>query len=419
MAYLVGSESGVLLNGYAYDNVPVMLNRWNRPIGICDRYIRYLMRLRNLRPSSVIEKAKDLVHYVSYLEKLNLEDVLSQSKSAHLMYRRATRDTCILLAATTDEVLEVYRNACEGGGTTPKVINRKLGVIFRFFVWAQSDGSFSGIIGERTDDFSYPINIWWEIRKNSGKKVICSDLLFRGKKLSTPFGAVPTNADMEEAYIAASQASFGVASRDVLLLKLTEDLALRGAECLALKRKDLPTRAQLANSDVQENGWLVTLTRKGGYIQDIAFPADILSELLDYVEDVRAEVMSNNPATDEHGFVFVAHDTGQRLNRQYISRRLSKAFAVAKQMRPGKKRKLTHQRVRAKSLTELFKTLIDEEVEKQGGLYRIREEHVLAIAAGFAGHSNPESLRNYLEREISSRLQRAHLRRPRRPRSVD
>lgn len=419
MAYLVGSESGVQLNGYSYDNVPVMLNRWNMPIGICDKYIRYLMRLRGLQPSTAIENVKDLGHYISHLEKLDLESVLSQKRGPILMYRRAIRDTRVLISTTTDDVLEEYRNRCEKSGTTPKVINRKLGVIFRFLVWAQNDGFFSGIIGERTDESSYPVNVWREIRRKSGKKVICSHLLYRGKKLSTRFGPVPTNADMEEAYIAVSRGGFGVASRDVLLLKLTEELALRGAECLGLRREDLPTRDQLKKNEVQENGWLVSLTRKGGYIQDMAFPADILSELLDYVENARADVMANNPATGEHGFIFVAHDTGQRLNRQYISRRLSKAFDSAKRRRRGKNRKLTHHRVRAKRLTELFTTLVDDEVEKQGGLHRVREEHVLAIAATYAGQSNLESLRHYLQREISSRLQRAGLRRSRRPPSVD
>lgn len=413
MAYSIRSEAGVMLNGYDYDGIPFVLNRWNRPVEIINRYVRYLIRLRRLEPSTATENIRDLINYVSYLEKEDLDVVLSQRSARTLSYRRAIRDTGILLSTTTDDILEAYRNRCEKHGLIPRVINRKLGVVFRFFVWAQNDRFFKNIIGERSDTVSYPINIWWEVRTKRKKKVICSDLLYRGKKLSKRFGAVPTSADMEEAYIAASRGGFGVASRDVLLLKLAEDLALRGAECLSLKLKDLPERSQLESGEVQENGWVVTLARKGGHIQDMPFPADILSELLDYVENVRAGVMARNPATTEHGFIFVAHDSGLRINRQYISRRLSKAFEVAKGRRIGKKRKLTHHRVRAKSLTELFKSLVDDEVEKQGGLHRIREEHVLALAASFAGHSDPQSLRDYLDLEISSRLKRVRSRRSR------
>lgn len=404
MAYLVYGANGALLNGYRYDNLPVLLSRRHRSIRIYNRYCRYLARTRNVRFSTGNETLKTLVNFASFLERQEIRAILSQKRRPLGGYRRACRDVESLLANVDDSLLETYRDNDEENGISPKVINRKLGRILHFFVWAQKYGYYTDVIGVVENGEKYPINIWWEARSNSKKKALCSELLFRGRSLSQRLSGVPTDAEMGEAYIAVSLADIGVATRDALLLRLAEDLALRGAECLGLKCEDLPTRKQLATDEVQEEGWLITVERKGGSLQDVMFDADTLGELRNYVDDIRSEVMERHPNTPEHGFIFVSHSTGERPNRQYISRRLSKAFDVPKSRRRGQKQKLSHQRVRAKRLTEIVRTLVDEDIKTEGSLRNIKEEHILTIAAQFAGHKNKESLRPYLDLEIARRI---------------
>jgi site-specific recombinase XerD len=406
MAYLAASAPDVLLNEYIYEKLPVSLSRRHRPIGLFNRYGRYLARTRNRQLSTVLETFKTLTNFASFLERQDIEAVTAPEPGLSRTYRRACRDVEILLTDVSDDVLERFRNGDDNMGVSHRTINRKLGRVLHFFVWAQKYNLLPKIIGDPATGEDYPIKIWWETRPKSRKKVLCSELLYRGKSLSSRQSGIPTDAEMAEAYAAVSHSALGIAARDVLLLKLAEDLALRGAECINLRCEDLPTREEFGADEVQEEGWTITVKRKGGKLQDLVFGSEIVGELMDYVEAARSEVMRNNPTIPEHGFIFVSHQTGKRLNRQYISRRLSEAFGASKALRRGQKKKLSHQRVRAKSLNDLIRTLVDRDVEMFGNLRNIREEHILTIAAAFAGHDNPESLRHYLDLEIAGRIKK-------------
>jgi site-specific recombinase XerD len=404
MAYLVHSDRAVFMNDYYYDQVPTMLSRWHRPVDVMNRYCRYLTRTRNVRPSTRDETMKTLTNFVSFLERRELENILQQRANRFRVYRRAVRDADILVSQSDHELLEAYRNSDENKGVGARVINRKLGRIFHFFIWAQRAGIYRGIIG---DGAKFKIHAWWEVRKGRYKrKVVSSDLLFRGALLVARKSGIPTDLEMEAAYVEASKSNFGCALRDTLLLRLSEVHGLRGAECLSLKCSDLPSQNDLQRPDVQEQGWLITVTGKGQKKRDIYFQPEIVQDLLQYIDVYRADIMRRNPRTKEHEFIFISHTTGEVLNSQYISRRLSALFGEAKKRRSGSSAKLSHHRVRAKCATEMLRTLVDDFVEKGGNLKNVPEEQILTVVAEALGHADLNTLKFYLDFEISRRIGR-------------
>lgn len=390
MAYLISAESGCMLNRNPYDNVPAVMSARHRPIEAVNSLIRASLRGKRRVTASVRQDAHTIANLCSFLEE-------EEKESARLERRRVERDVDRLLCQIDDEQLERWRDRDERLGRLPRTINGKLSAALRFLVHCSRKEGLPHRIADVSVDPSAPVKIWYEKRYRG--KVIVSDLLYRGKKVRSRRKGVPTLDEMEDAYARASEGQWHIAHRDVLMVNTAEETGLRLSEVLRLKIRQLPSRAEIAAASDAGREIILQVVRKGGAEHEVPFPAWILNALRDYVDDVRAIVVNGRPKARGHDRIFVSHTSGAPLNRQYMSRRLSRIFQDA-----PKQRRLTYHRVRARYASVAIEIKLKAEIEVRG-LFNVREEKILTEVMELMGQTQVGSLKNYLDTELAAKYE--------------
>jgi|GEM_PF-4702122 len=387
---MTSTDDQCTLNGAVYDRVPVVMSRLHHPVDAVNSFIRASIRGRRQVQASAVQKAHTLTNLCTFIEQ-------DESTRARCERRRPDRDVRNLLHSIDDDQLERWRNRDEKAGLRPRVINTKLSVAFHFLLHCSKIPGLPNRIADVEVHADAPVKIWREKRRYH--TVILSNLLYRGAKTKSRMKGVPSLDEMTDAYVRASEGRWDLASRDVLILNVAEDASLRLSEALSLRVSQLPDLDEVASAEAEGRAIILKVMRKGGAEHDVSFPATLLRGLHDYVSDVRPEFFSKSYSSKSHDIIFVSHNTGRPLNRQYMSRRLSSMFRDAKP-----ERRLTYHRVRARFATVTVSVLVDAEIERAGGIGNIREENILLTAMEMMGQSSIESLRPYLQLELQARF---------------
>ncbi|CAJ3083633.1 site-specific tyrosine recombinase XerC [Burkholderia pseudomallei] len=391
MAYMTRTDDGCVINGASYDGVPLVMSRMHRPVDAVNSFIRHSTRSRRRVSETTRQRAHTLVNLCTFIEE-------DERQRARFEQRAVERDIRALLHQIDDEQLERWRNRDEQAGVLPRVINAKLSVAYHFLLHCAKKPGFPHRIGDVLIDPDAPVKIWWERRRY--RKVVVSNLLYRGGKTKSRKKGVPTADEMADAYVRAADARWDLARRDVLILNIGEDTGLRLSEVLNLRLSDLPSLQEAEEAEEADEAVVLRLIRKGGAEHETPFPPKLIGDIYDYLENVRLLLLSGS-LEKRKDFIFAGSRTGQPLSRQYMSRRLSRLFRDAKRTR-----RLTYHRVRARFATETVKALVDIEVETAGSLRDIREENILLKLMEMMGQSCIESLRSYLDIELQARYSR-------------
>ncbi|WP_133647928.1 tyrosine-type recombinase/integrase [Paraburkholderia flava] len=402
MAYLISSESGCVLNDNPYDNVPVAMSARHRPVDAVNSFIRASLRSRRLVTDSVRQNSHTLTNLCSFLEE-------EEKDSARLERRPVERDVDRLLHQIDDEQLERWRDRDERLGRRSLTMNGKVSTALRFLLHCSRKEGFPHRIADVSVDPNAPVKIWYEKRYRYGRKVIVSDLLYRGKGVKSRRKGVPTLDEMEDAYVRASEGQWHIAHRDVLMVNAAEETGLRLSEVLSLRIRQLPARAEIEAASDVDREIVLLVVRKGGAEHEVPFPAWILNALRDYIDDVRAVIVKGRAKAQGHDRIFVSHTSGAPLNRQYMSRRLSRIFRDA-----PKRRGLTYHRVRARYASVAIEIKLKAEIEARG-LFNVREEKILTEVMELMGQTHLGSLKSYLDTELAMKYEEDMKRR----RSVD
>lgn len=379
-AQLIWSDGTCHIDGYTYKNVPLLVGPDLKVVDVATDWFRYLTT-GNTAALTVNQYAYTLLNYWNFLVARNCQ-----------------------WAKSSDSVLKAWRNrdAAPTNARERRTINAKLSAVYRFYIWAQSNGYVAGIIGEPSVErnCSPPITIVRGGR--AGSTVVSSHLLYRGGgKKAKP---VPTGAEMDDAFAQLSnRKNPGVAERDVLMLRWASAAGLRRAELLSLSVKQLPSMRKILELVDQGATYDITVVGKGDKRRTVPVDPELIVNTIDYVETWRREVLDASKPFVNVENIFVSHTTGRALNHAYVSQVLSSAFA-------NSSRHLTGHRARARYITKTIAAFLDDEIALNGNLNRLSVELILFRVAELVGHSDLKSLRYYLDQELKARQQRKHRR---------
>jgi integrase len=376
-AQIVWSDGTCQLDGKFYKRVPVLVGADLKIVDVVTDWFRHLTT-GNVGELSVHQYAYTLLNYWNFL----------------------VTKKC-LWTKSSDRILKAWRNkdAAPKSAREHRTINAKLSVVYRFYIWAQSNGYVEGIIGELClAQKSSPPPIIIISGRGAGSAAISSSLLYRvNGKQAKP---VPTGAEMDDAFARLSSCKNpGVAERNVLMLRWASAAGLRRAEILSLSIKQLPSMRKILDSVRAGKTYDVAVVGKGTKRRVVPVDPELVADTIDYVETWRLEVIKSRQLTGIVDNVFISHTTGKILNPSYVSEILSKAFAHSN-------RNLTGHRARARYITKTISEFLDDEIKLNGNLNFLSVELILFRVADLVGHNDLSSLRYYLDQELKARQQR-------------
>lgn len=159
---------------------------------------------------------------------------------------------------------------------------------------------------------------------------------------------------------------------------------------MQLEVGDIPSWKQIEKARDGGETFTIKIVGKGGKVRYVPVLPDLMGRARDYIEGSRSEAVQAARNRDsrykEPVDLFVGENSGRALNKQYVSRLISRHMRSA-----GIERAAGH-RIRARGLTNLV-TAFDG-YHEDGRPFS--SEMILWKAADIAGHSDPEYLRPYL-----------------------
>lgn len=294
-------------------------------------------------------------------------------------------------------------------------INECLGVIFRFYVYCETNGILKYRVGcyHRTDLpeslrlMPFPISAI-AVPSRPGRRTTGWDTPIKYRTTESSLGnrATPTSEEIASAHrIALTSAN---ALRNTLMMSWAEDTGARRAEILQIKVAQIPSLERVDKLVAEENGWLgISVVRKGGKIGVLRAQPDTLYATLAWLR-VRAGLVSyfkkTKPGYREPPELFISRTEGSALKPDTLTKLVGKIFRES-----GLVNANIH-RLRARFAVDLTEALLDEFLE-QGLQVKIDSNWVETILQQVAirmGHKNPASLRHYLTIALERRIRVAY-----------
>ncbi|KAA1160224.1 hypothetical protein EU508_10810 [Pseudoalteromonas fuliginea] len=279
----------------------------------------------------------------------------------------------------SDGHLVEFRDAKITSGNKDNYVAGVLRTVFDFYLWAERNKVIRHHLAIYDDDKEYAISA--EKTKTSWKWPHTPSSTSKAKP-------TPTNDDLELLHAVTIEESDVVGTRDSLIFTIYERSARR-MEALQIKVSDVPDWDEIEEYQAENKIFYVEVTGKRQIDRDLEFLPETMELIREYIENERSVAVSAAKKRDkfykEPDELFLASTTGKRLNKQYISRRLSGLMKKAGVSGTG-------HRVRAKGLTDIVAAFdgFDDRGQPKSA------QDVLIRAAEKAGHSNPQSLRHYL-----------------------
>lgn len=283
----------------------------------------------------------------------------------------------------TDRHLVQWRTSMEDEGLTDNYIINCLSTVFKFYAWAEKEKKLLNHVAIHDDsEMTYAISAVKNKKSNTWSWP-------HYPKAGTSAKYTPTNDEMEKIHTAALDLSSSVGLRDSILMTIYERTARR-FEALQIKIDDIPDWDEIEEGLAEDRIFTVKVIGKRKYIRDIEFLPETMEAIREYIESDRQEIVNRikqgDPNYTDPRYLFIGNDSGLPLNKQYLSRRISKIIKST-----GIKDASGH-RVRAKGLTDIVAGYDGH--DSKGNL--LDGKDVLIRAANKAGQKNTESLRPYL-----------------------
>ena len=292
-------------------------------------------------------------------------------------------------------------------------VNTSLTVIFAFFRWAEEKKYIRYTVAIYPQDelpgalrhVPFPISAKRFFSKGPHGRVFGNWTtpltISKGQSASKP-RHTPTEPEIRDLHEVATELLNG--ERDSLILSWAEEAGLRRAEFLRLKKSQLPTDDQLSHLIDLDEPWLMEIMRKGGRLKMVNALPDLLIRTLDYIAFSRRTIidkcLKSIVGYREPAEIFISSTTGMPLHMDSVTSIGGRTFRKA-----GVKRASIH-RLRARFAVRTIETLVDamfngEMVGPESAWF----ETILVKAAEIMGHSNPSSLRPYLNYVLNRRIQ--------------
>ena len=378
---LLSADDRCVIDGQRLPGLPVLFDGHNRPVSAPSNWLRHLAVSGKIAGSSLQQYAKTLRNFWEFLEANDVE-----------------------WTDVTDRILRNWRNRDRFQRAVEKdTCNEKLSLIYRFYCWAQSERYVSDMIGPRDrKDGTHPQIIIKFQRRGTKRspsilslgpeQAITSDLLFRVQR--KPPKHVPTAEEMDRVYVRlSSQANEDLVVRNALLLNWAELEGLRRTEILSLKCCDIPNWEKIFQLQDEEAVYPLRIVGKGGKTRIVPLTHEMLAITRDYIDGERRAVFDRNMKPDP-GYIFISHRSGKKLCADYVTNLMSIAFK-------GSEVDATLHRARARFLSRIVEQALDEGIDKFG--FNFSHDTVLLKASEVAGHSNPSTLRYYLNLHLKRR----------------
>lgn len=290
--------------------------------------------------------------------------------------------------AISDSRLRMWRNGMREH-LQIRTINTHISTVVQFYKWAQDEGLVSGIVGPvEAGQPPRPIRL---VPKGRYKRLV-SDLLLpnTGRQIAP----VPTHAEVDMMY--QRLAIFDTptkAERNCLFADWAVETGLRRFEILGLRCNDIPHRQRCLEMDLNDELHHLYVVGKGGKKRAVPVLPSLLLRTHSFILSARRKLVSELRDCHDSGSIFLSQRTGLALNRTYVSR----MFSHALKSKTG--RKLTLHRLRARFTSKLVQHLLHSEM-KITPIADLLESTILFKAAQILGHSNIETLREYLDLEL-------------------
>lgn len=364
------TDDRCISDGMNYPGIPVFFDRHGVVEGISD-YMIHLRRTEGHPASTVETYAYQLQKYFKHLRTTLTED-------GELDWRNVTDQTLI---GWRDRLMKIE-------GLRDSTVNSYLNTVFMFYHWAEEFGQVKNCVAihdyEASADKIYQIAA---VRDRKGKW----SWPYLPKVKDKPDRNTPTPEQLEAVHVNAFELSL-TGQRDSLILSFYEDMGLRESEVLSLKVDDIPSWDEIHSALEEDRIFFLTILGKGSKTRHVPALPELMRRAREYIEGDRAKAVSSarkrNLAYRPPKALVVSKTLGNKLNRQYLSKRLSELLKSA-----GIEGVSGH-RVRA--------TFIETQVEASDGYDQtgrpLPAEQVLWKVGEKVGHSSAESTRPYLNK---------------------
>lgn len=370
-------------------NVPTLIWESGIDVEVSD-YLRHLILVDHLSPSSVEKYAKVLRIFVRYRCKSGI--------------KWADVDDNLLLSWQTSmlaaDIPVPRRNYC-------------LTIVHGFYRWAELTGrlKYQVCVGRPGDypqemfNYKFPISSV-EVRARQGRhwKVRWqSPLAERIRHGGYGFRNTPNSNQLLDIFAKAS-ASGRHAVRNHLMMSWALECGARVDELLQPTLEDLPTEDQFWNLNDGEY-WAIKLKRKGqkGKEGRLLVTVDLILRTYDYVKHERSEIVRKCNAAGKKvsNYIFLSEKTGGVIKNDSVTKICGEIF------RATKVEKANIHRLRAAFITQQVERclLAVEVMGNSVDMTSTWHETILTMAAELMGHCSVLSLRPYLNQLLIRRLQ--------------
>lgn len=382
--HLEFTDSRFVFAGKSYPDIPLLVDSQHQFVTpVCD-YLRHLLVIDNLRPTSVRTYADYLMHFWNHLEE-----------KAPLTWD----EVC-------DKDLIYWLNIQEVNGVSELTRCARCDAVFDFYVWLESNSYIRHVIripGWNDSERFVPrltavANKGVAKNRRGSKFGIVSAV--RPRVTGTSLQPTPNADDLTNLYIVADNGKNpGLTERNHLLIDWYSQVGLRRHEFCHLALDQIPDWDSIyALQERNEAHELKLLVTKGGRHRHVGVIPELLEKTREYIEGQRAAVVARFKASKGSSYkeppeVFLSEKTGQPMVLIAISNLLTHWFKASQTEGHG-------HRLRATYLTNLFEAEIAAEEARvaahPGSKAIIDYELILLKVAERAGHSDIASLRPYL-----------------------
>jgi integrase len=361
-------------------------------------WFRYLIRKTDALPSSAKEYAKILRPFLRYCRSMNVD-----------------------WRSVDDRLLMLWRDQMLAKGAKASRVKSSIRTIFQFYCWAESARYIRYRVAIYSEEelpghmvgFPFPISAKLasaKTRSGSTSEHWVSTISVRGHRQKSRPRHTPTEHETRMLHqVAATNRN---SERESLIFSWAEETGARRAEILRLRISHLPDLVELEQLIERDEPCVIEVLRKGGEVQELVAPPDLIIRTLDYVEYERQAIVRQS--RDAVGYaepdeVFLSSATGLVLHPDSVTTMGSRAF-----QRAGIKRASLH-RLRAKFAVSVVESLVEAVFSGHSvGSTTNWVETILVKAADMMGHATPDSLRPYLTFVLNRRIQLSDSERARR-----
>lgn len=359
------TDHSCMIDGAPYPGIPIFFTE-HGVLEVVSDYMIYRMRTEGNPPSTIETYAYHLQKYLKHLKGNGVD------------WKDATDQTLI---GWRDKMLKIE---CLKDST----VNNYICTVFDFYYWAEETRRVKNCVAIY-DQYFADDRVYQIAATRTGKGSWTWPYLPKVKH--RPDRNTPTPHQLELVHINAFNHS-ETGQRDSLILSFYEDVGLRKSEALGLTVSDIPSWDEIDDAIDEDRPFSVEILGKGGKKRHVPVLPELMQRAREYIEGDRADAVScakkRNPAYRPPTDLFLSQSTGKKLNKQYLSRRLSQLLRES-----GIKDASAH-RVRA--------TFIETQVEASDGYDQsgrpLPAEQVMWKVGEKVGHSSAESIRPYLNK---------------------